>query len=146
MPAPWSTPGPFTALATLVAGLIGVQWSQVGVPESVPAQVGAYLTLGGQQVDNKATGGLMQRRLSYRVVFCYALDGAETTAETTIAALIDAFIAAIFADRTLGGTLESLDVDASEADQPRYVGVAGAEFREYPLRITGVQRSTFPVQ
>lgn len=145
MPAPWSTPGPFAALETLVSGLDGVQWTQVGVPESVPAQIGAYLTVGGQRPGNKTTGGLMQRDMSYRIVFCYAIDGAEQTAETTIAGLIDAFIAAIFADRTLGGTLESLSVDASEADQPRYVDIVGANYREYPIRVTGQQRQVFPV-
>lgn len=145
MPAPWSTLGPLTNLKTLVEGLDGVQWTQFGVPNDPPAQVGAFLTLGGQQIDNKATGGLMQRLQTYRVTFCYALDGAEETAETTLAGVIDAFIAAVLADRTLGGTLEALAIDASEADTPRYADIVGAETREYPIRIVGQQRNTFPV-
>lgn len=145
MPAPWSTLAPMQALKTLVDGLAGVQWSQHGVPDKVSAQVGAYLTLGGQEIDNKTTGGHMQRMQAYRVTFCYALDGSEETAETTLAAVIDAFISAVLSDRTLSGTLEQLAIDASGADQPRYADIVGSENREYPIRIVGAQRATFPV-
>jgi hypothetical protein len=147
MPAPWSTAGPLSALATLLGTLTtaGLQEVFVGVPESFGRQVSSYVTLGEQVIINKTTGGGMQRRMAYRVVIGYMVDGAEATAEATVAAILDAFLDAIFDDRTLGGTLEQIEVDASEAAQPRYVGVAGSIAREYPIRITGVQRKAFPV-
>jgi len=147
MPAAWSTVGPLNALVTLLGTLSGsgLQTVYTGVPESFSHQVSAYVTAGAQEISNKTTGGLMQREQSYRVVFAYAVDKAEATAETTVCALIDAFVNAVFADRTLGGTLEALVVDASGADDPVYIRVSGEEIRSYVVVIRGTQRKTFSV-
>lgn len=147
MPVPWSTTGPLSALLTLLGDLSGsgLQSAQAGVPEAFSHQVTAYVTAAGQVVENKATGGLMQRELGYRVVFAYAIDGAEQTAETTVCSLIDAFLDALFADRTLGGTLERLAVDASGADDPVYTRVSGEEVRQFEMFVRGAQRKTFEV-
>lgn len=145
MTAPWSTSGPLTQLVTILGGLSGLQSVHTGVPESFSHQVSAYVTAGAQLVDNKASGGLMQRMLAYRVALCYAVDGAEATAETTLCGLIDAFTDALFTDRTLGGTLESMEFDATDAADPIYVKVSGEEIRMYVMTIKGVQRKTFRV-
>jgi hypothetical protein len=145
MPVPFSTSAPLNRLVTLVSGLASGLAVSIGVPESFSNQVSAYITIGGQTGINKATGGLIQRTLAYRVVFGYAVDGAESTAETTLATLVDAFMSAVYADQTLGGTLERVEVDASEADQPRYQLWSGSENREYPIRVSGAQRAVFPV-
>lgn len=147
MPAPWSTVAPLNALVTLLGTLTGsgLQKVYTGVPESFSNQVCAYVTAGAQRIDNKATGGLMQRLQAYRVVLTYAVDGAEATAETTLCAVVDAFTDALFADRTLGGTLESMEFDAEEAGEPLYVRVSGEEIRMFPFTIRGAQRKTYPV-
>lgn len=143
--APWSTAGPLSQLVTIVTGLTGVQQVYTGIPESVEKRLCAFVTLGGQDIANKTTGGLMQRMQSYRVVFVYAVEEAEAGAELAVAAVIDLLLDALFADRTLNGTLEQMEVDATEADRPEYARVAGVDYRQYPITIRGVQRKTYPV-
>lgn len=147
MTAPWSTVGPLNALVTLLGTLSvsGLQDVKIGVPESFSKQVSAYVTAGAQRIDNKTTGGLMQREQAYRLVLCYAVDGAEETAETTLCALVDALTDALFADRTLGGTLERMEFDAEDAGEPIYIKASGEEIRQFPITIKGVQRKTFTV-
>jgi hypothetical protein len=83
--------------------------------------------------------------MSYRVTFVYETAGMLADAEVTIAELLDAFTGKLLTDRTVGGTLEEVHIDATLADTPRYADVAGIEYREYPVLITGVQRNTYPV-
>jgi hypothetical protein len=147
MTVAWSTLAPMQHLLSLLNGLTvsGLQSATIGVPEWPSTQVAAYLTIGGQTFVEKTAGGQIQRTMDYRVVFVYATGSAEDTAETTVAALIDALLDAIYADRTLGSTIERVDVDATEASQPQYALITGQEFREWPLRVTGTQRKTYPV-
>lgn len=145
MAAPWSTPAPLARLVTILTALSGVQKVQVGVPETFDRQVTAYVTVAAQDVDNKASGGLMQRVLAYRVVLCYALDDHEETAEATLAAALDGLVDALFADRTLAGTLDRLEVNALDADEPVYVRVSGQEIRQYVLYVRGTQQKTYAV-
>ena len=134
---------PLQALKTLVEGLAGMQDVLEGVPQSLAYRVSAYITVGGQQPKDSA-GGLRSRWASYRVTFAYRVGGAETTAEEAIADLLDALEAALYADRTLSGTVESLEADWSAADEPRYVPVAGSEFREYPVMVRVKQSRNYP--
>ncbi len=132
-----------TQLKTVVSGLAGLQAVYVGVPQSLGERVSAYITLGGQRPSDKA-GGLRQRPMNYRIVFAYRVGGDVESAELAVAALVDALEAALYADRSLGGTVESLEADFSAADEPRYVAVAGMEFREYPVVVTVKQSRTYP--
>ena len=145
MTAPWSTSGPLNRLVTLVTALTGIQHVYIGVPEKPANQVCAYITIGGQTVIEKTTGGQAQRTVGYRVVFVYALDGNESAAELIVADAIDAFMSALLADRTVGGTLERIMIDATEADRPQYALMSGEEFRQYPITIRGDQRNVYPV-
>lgn len=145
MTAAWSTLAPMQRLLVILEGMTssGLQSASIGVPEWPETLVAAYVTLGGQVLSNKTTGGQMQRTLSYRVVFVYATGSAEATAEITVAALIDGLLDAIYADRTLANTMESVEFDASEADRPLYALITGQEFREWPVQIRGTQRKTY---
>lgn len=129
-------------LETIVRGLSGVQATYIGVPQSIGERVCAYITLGGQRPFDKAAG-LRQREMQYRVVFSYRVGGDAQSAEESIADLLDALEAALYTDRALGGTVESLEADFSMASDPRYVATAGMEFREYPVVITVKQSRTY---
>ena len=139
----FNTKGVLTQLETIVSGLAGVQATYIGVPQSLGNAVCAYITLGGQRPFDKA-GGLRQREMQYRVVFAYRVAGDVATAEETIADLLDALETALYADRTLGGTVESLEADFSAASEPRYVATAGMEFREYPVAVIVKQSRNYP--
>jgi hypothetical protein len=133
---------PLTALAALLTGLSGVQAVHTGVPESLGARVSAYVTLAAQRVQDKAASGLLQREADYFVGIGYRVAGAEATAEADLAALLDAFIAAVYADRTLSGTVASAGLDLTLANSPQYQAVAGVEFRVYPVIVHTTQRAT----
>jgi len=133
--AGWDTTGPFNYLYSLLAGLTGMQQVYKGPPESFSTQVAAYVALAGQHVADKMTHTL-QREANYFIGFVYRVDQAQDTAELTVAGLLDAFITAFFADRTLGGTALSAQLDLSLANEPRYEVIAGQEFRVYPVRVT----------
>lgn len=136
---------PLDALVTLVSGLSDVQAVYKGVPESNMHRVSAYVTLGGQRVVDYAVG-LRRREARYRIVLACRVGGDEAAAEDSVARLMDELEAALFADRTLGGTVESLEVDFSVkhnpryVDDPRYVAAAGQEYREY--RVTVIVRQS----
>lgn len=138
----FDTKAPLAALVALVNSLASMQLAGKGVPESPSRQVTASVTVGGQRPFDKAAG-LRAREQHYLIIFRYRLDGDEGAAEDAIADLIDQLEAALYADRKLGGTVESLEADFSAADDPRYVPVAGQEFREYPIVVTVRQQRTY---
>lgn len=131
-------------LVAILSGLPGMGTAQIGVPESVGLRVSAYVTLGSQTTGAK-TAGIKQRETRFFVVLAYRLDGAESTAETTLMGLVDAFFQAIHDDKTLGGTVFSADVDSQAADDPDYQLRAGKEYREYPVIVTVTQQAGYAV-
>lgn len=131
-------------LKTVLEGLSGMGAVQIGAPESVGPRVSAYVTLGGQANERKATG-IMQRETRFYCMLAYRVDGAETTAETTLMDLADAFLNALHADLTLAGTVEALSADSVAADEPDYQLRAGKEYREYPIIVTVIQRDSYEV-
>jgi len=139
----FSAKSPLQRLKTILSGLTGVQAAYEGVPESLPYAVSAYVTLGGQDPKDIA-GGLRSRWANYRVTFAYRVGGAELTAEEALADILDLFEAALYADRTLAGTVESLEADWSGADEPRYVPVVGVEYREFPVMVKVKQQRNYP--
>jgi hypothetical protein len=132
------------ALQTILAGLSGMGAVQIGAPTSIGPQVGAYVTMGSQTTVRKSAG-ITQREGRFFCMLAYRVDGAETTAETTLMGLVDAFMAALHADLTLGGVVEDLTADSQAADEPDYQLRAGREYREYPVVVTVTQRSTYEV-
>lgn len=131
-------------LVTILTGLSGMGAAQVGAPESVGPRVSAYVTAGGFG-SLRHSGGVMQRDQRFMVMFVYRLDKAEATAETTLMGLVDAFLAAVQADLSLGGTVNTAQLDGSAADEPSYQLRAGQEYREYPVIVTVTQRGTYTV-
>lgn len=131
-------------LVTVLSGLSGMGAAQIGAPESVGPKVGSYVTMGGQQTTRHATG-IMQREQRFMVMFAYRVDGAEATAETTLMGLVDAFLAALHADLTLGGTVTGLEANSVAADEPEYQLRSGKEYREYPVVVVTTQRDSYEV-
>jgi hypothetical protein len=131
-------------LTTLAAALAGIGGAQIGVPESVDKRVYAMVTAGSQTLTEKATGTL-KRDARFNITFAYRLEGSEATAEEALMDLIDLFLVALYADRTLGGRCRNIEVDLSLADAPEYQTRAGKEFREYPILVTAVQEGTFTI-
>ena len=132
------------ALVTVLEGLSGMGDVQIGAPESMSTRVSAYVTLGSQQGTRKTTG-TTQRETRFFVMLAYRVDGAESTAETTLMSLADAFMVAIDADKTLGGVVVDAVANSQAADEPDYQLRAGKEFREYPIMVIVTQRGTYEV-
>lgn len=130
------------ALVAVLSGLSGIGAVQIGVPESTSPRVSAYVTMGSQPNERKATG-LVRRNARYFVLFAYRVDKAETKAETTLMGLVDAFLAALYADLTLGGACKSIEIDTGLADTPDYQLRADKEYREYPVIVTAAQDANY---
>ena len=131
-------------LKTVLEGLSGMGVVQIGAPASIGPQVGAYVTMGSQEWTRKTTG-TTRRQTRFFCLFAYRLDGAETTAETTLMSLVDAFLAALAADLTLSGNVVGLEADSTAADEPEYQLRGGKEYREYPVIVTTTQQGTYEV-
>lgn len=131
-------------LVTVLQGLDGMGAVQIGAPESVGPRVSAYVTLGSQTIGRKVTG-IVQRESRFFCMLAYRVDGAEAMAETTLMSLVDAFLNALYADLTLGGTVASLEANSQAADEPDYQLRAGKEYREYPVVVEVTQRDGYNV-
>ncbi len=130
------------ALKTVLTGLSGMGPVQLGVPKTSGPRVSAYVVAGSQTIVRKTTG-TTARDARYNATLVYRVDGAETTAETTLMDLLDAFINALEADSTVGGVCKSIEIDTSLADAPEYYIRSGKEYREYPVLVTMRQYGTF---
>jgi len=136
-----NTSSALEAIVDLLEGISGLNAVQKGAPESYSKSVTAHVTVGGQRVVDKA-GGLIQREARYFIAFAYRVQGAEATAETALAGIIDSFITAFYADRTLGGTVNANTLlDMSGADEPDYRPVAGQEVRIFPVVVVTTQQA-----
>lgn len=135
---------PANQLVTILTGLSGMGAAQLGMPLSIGPRVTSYVTMGSQASSVKAAG-VKQRTTRYFVVMAYRLDDAESTAESTLMSLVDAFMQAIHDDKTLAGTVYNAEVNSLAADEPDYQLRAGKEFREYPLVVEVVQRAAYEV-
>lgn len=136
------TQAAYAAVVAVVTALSGVQRVYQGVPESIGNQVVAIVTVGGQRVLRRMSGGAQVWEQRFVVTFAYRVGAAESTAEATIAQLIDRLRLAILDDRNLDGTVSSADVDLSLADGPEYELRAGQEFRRYPVAVVTEQIAT----
>jgi hypothetical protein len=132
-------------LVILLEGLTGMGAVQIGAPSAISTAVGAWVSLGSQQTQRVAQG-VMERETRLLVMLVYRLDKNSSTAEVALMGVVDAFLEAIFADLTRGGTVEATSVDTSAADEPTYQLWAGMEYREYPLIVSVIQRTAFTVQ
>lgn len=130
-------------IQTLVAGLSGLQQTYVGAPESIAARVSAFVTIGDLTPYPKANQ-LAQRNPEVMVTFVYRVAGAEQTAELIVCSLVDELTTAVYADRTLGGTSQTAELNMGINREPAYMAIAGSEFRRYVVLITGQQTASTP--
>lgn len=140
----FDTGGVLSFLAAQIATVTGIQSVSMGAPASIGNQVIAYVALGAQSVVEKATG-LLQREADYYVGLAYAVQDAPASAETTIAAVVDALIALVYADKTLGGRVTNATLDLTLVRAPLYQDVLGQEYRVYPVIVRTTQQDAFVV-
>lgn len=127
--------GPLNYLKTTLAGIAGVNQTYKGVPESIGRRVSAIVAVGGQRLEFEAMR-VVARDAGYFVEFAYRIaENDEGTAEDTLAGFLDAFLVALYADQTLGGTCEWIDLDFGLMSDPSYRPTAGQEFRIAPLMV-----------
>lgn len=126
----WDSAGPLNHLNTLLAGIAGVGQTTKGIPESVGARVSASVSVGGQRLEFDAFK-ILERMAGYFVEFAYRVQGNEGAAEDQLATFLDAFLTALYADQTLGGTCEWIETDFSLTSDPQYRPTAGQEFRTF---------------
>ncbi len=131
-----------TAIIAKLTALTGMGETGIGVPESTGTRVSAYVTMGSQPNERKATQ-LVRRNARYFVLFAYRVGSDQATAETTLMGLVDQFLTALYADLTLGGVCKGLEIDTGLADTPDYQMRAGKEYREYPIILTAPQDATY---
>lgn len=131
-------------LSAIISGLSGVGGAQLGVPESISTRVYGMVTASGQTITSKTTGTI-RRQARYNCTLAYRMDGGEAAAEEAMMDILDAFLDALYADRTLGGRCKDISVDATLADTPEYQIRVGKEFREYPVIVTVVQDDSYTV-
>lgn len=137
-------------IVTVIGGLSGVQSVVKGVPGSLDAQVGAYVTLDRWTVPDHATQ-LLRHAVDVAVTFAYrtvANDGgvSASAAETALAAVVGAYVTAMVAERktALAATCDAVSLpDFSRATEPRYAAIAGQEFRLLPSVVHLTFQETF---
>lgn len=138
--------GAFTALVALVDSCASVQNVIQGEPLSLPASVSAYVNIGTPRPVDQRTSGLIMIETEYLVTFGFRVAGTdESGPELKLCAAIQEFILAFYADRkagSLGGTVESMELDFSPAGLPEFRPVAGQEFRLFPVIVRVKQQQT----
>ena len=105
---------------------------KVGVPASLTGAVTGFITLGPQPNASKTTQTFV-RRPRFLIILGYFVQDQEQNAEEKIADHLDAIVAKMYEDRTLGGKVNSLFLDLSGADAPEYRVYAGRMYRLYPI-------------
>lgn len=142
-PAPFAAKAMLQYVAGLVAGLSGIQQASIGVPEALDSRVSSFVTIGDLTPVSQPTQQA-RREPQVLVTFAYRVGGDESAAELLICDLVDELTAAVYADRSLGGTSQSALLDMRMNAQPTYMSVAGSEFRRYAVLITGLQTTAAP--
>lgn len=133
---------PMTALVTLLKTIPGLEndvdgteYVTVGVPDSVEADVRAFVCFIGPRLNAKATR-LEQVEAGYYVEFNWKVGGDQATAESNHAAYLAQFIGIMLSStgrRLSGLQINGVDVDARLefpfVGTPEYTPIAGAEVR-----------------
>lgn len=140
--SPFNTKAPLLQLVTILDGIAAIQQIYTGAPESVGPRLCAYVTVASQTIVDKATR-VLQREGRYTVGLAYAVEGNEGAAEQALADALDAFITAVYADRTLAGTVYDARLDFALADSPEYQVAAGMETRVFPVVVVTTQRQNY---
>jgi hypothetical protein len=126
----------------MLLSIVGLE-VHVGVPESYSTTTTAVLTFGGQRVYQKTVGSFWQRDARFFVGFCYAVEGAEETAELAIGNYVDELIRKVIAKRNelaTTGQANNVTLEVGLGDTPDYQAQLGVEVRVYPAVITVTQQ------
>lgn len=107
---------------------------KIGVPASLTGSVTGFITIGPQPNAAKTTQTFV-RRPRFLIILGYFVQNAEELAEDKIGDLLDSITEKMYADRKLGGLVNSLSLDLSGADAPEYRIYAGRMYRLYPIVI-----------
>lgn len=141
---------PLAAIQALLLGLVDganqplLKSVVIGVPTAIGNNVAAYVALSPQAVAPVASG-VIQRESSYFIGIYYQMAASISEPELALAAVVDAFIKAVYADLTLGGLAMKLVLDLSLSKDPKYALVVGQEYRTFPAQITLTQRDSYNV-
>lgn len=141
--APFNAAAMLQYVNTMVQGLPTLQQSYIGVSEAIAAKVNAWVTLGDCTPSPQATQ-TAERKPEVVVTFVYRVAGDQQTAELGVAALVDELTAAVYLDRSLGGTSQNATLDMSLNRDPAYMNVSVAEVRRYIVIIRGLQTTNTP--
>lgn len=122
----------------------GLQNAITGAPESFGFQVSGFVALASSRLIDKAAG-LAQLEARYRVGFGYTVEGAESTAEIVLAAVLGAFIVAMLVERRtdMNGTVDSVSLELGAGGDPQYVTLAGQESRLIEVDVVTTQQQTY---
>lgn len=133
-------------LETLVAGLDVIQDAEdvwVGIPTALPARVIGIVAVAAPALDDAATQLVLYTPRFY-VALAYRLAGSTRaeirTGERTLATGLDQFIAALLADRRLGGLVDDIALDFSFANNALYQAFTGQEARVFPISVQVTQQ------
>lgn len=125
-------------LETLVTGLDDVSEVYVGFPSALAATLSGIVAVAAPALDDAATQLVLYTPRFY-VGLVYRIAGSTAaqlrTAERALATALDDFIAALLADRTLGGTVDDITLDFSFANNALYQAFAGQEARVFPISV-----------
>jgi|SRR5262245_7869495 len=142
----WNNGAALDGIVALVETIGGIQQVYRGAPESLGPRVSAYVGVGVPEFPRKAVNNLMSRVQPFIVGFGYRVKGAEADAEDTLAAYLDAFPRAFYADPTLGGAVDSAELARSGQLEPDYRMTAGVEIRVCELVLLATQYEQIPLQ
>jgi hypothetical protein len=130
------------ALKDMLDGIVGIQETFIGIPETYFTRVTASVSVGAREPAYRAAG-FHQTTVSYYVEFAYLVEGAEADAEQTLTDWLDGLEDVWLADRantggTLNGLVSSWDLDFTLQADPRFRRQAGDEVRLAPVLVRTV--------
>jgi len=126
------------ALVGMLQNVTGTQLVAKGIPESLTGAVTATVSVGDRFPNDKATG-YHESQVNFYIEFDYDVENQQSDAEDTVADWLDAFEDAWLDDRvntnaTLGlPFVRDWSLDFSLQSDPRFLPVAGAEYRIAPV-------------
>lgn len=142
--------GPLLKLVELLQSLTdeddepAIQSVTIGPPTAIPARISAYVSLGDQDVTAQ-TGRKIIRTSSYYIGLVYRVDQDQQRAERGLCTIVDSIFTAVYADRTLGGTVGNLGIqNLPLTKEPKYTKFAGEEYRLFAIDLWAAQEHDCP--
>lgn len=116
-----------------------VSASSLGIKLTPTARVNVSVTFGSLDAHKRIAGGLVFYEVIYRVLISIRLNANSTTAatvaETDIIKCFQQFMTDVYADPSLAGLVEDMDVKNAGTNDPEYRSIASQEYREIPIDV-----------